>query len=174
MVSASKGYRNLHLNLHLPCHAVTFTCPWTTKSLLLTHIPFMLTVYNQGGRTSISLPTRRNTNPAVCFFQYPWRVQYIRMRKRKENAQLLQKPYFILSRNKQMFSSRLIKPNKSASGTRGRKEEPREEICPVRSLSQHHPHLLLKASPLWEKPQLPPPPSSKSQEAILISVPFFC
>lgn len=51
-----------------------------------------------------------------------------------------------------MFSSRLIKPNKPGSGTRGRKEEPREEICPMRPLAQHHPHLFLKALPLWEKP----------------------
>lgn len=65
MVPPSKGYRNLDLKHNL---AVTFVCPWTTKSPVAHAFLFMLTVYNQGGRTSMSLPTRRHTNPSVSFY----------------------------------------------------------------------------------------------------------
>lgn len=102
-------------------------------------------VYNQGGRTSMSLPTttnvQTNTNPSVCLFTNPPGEQNIQEKEVKCPAPA--KPCLITHGKKYIFSTRLIKLNNPGKGWRGgtsaRKAALTEEMCPMRLFAQNYP-----------------------------------
>lgn len=126
-------------------------------------------VSDHGGRTSSSLPTS-HTNPCLSFHQW---APYTRMKKRKGSAQLLQKPCLITSRTTYKCSA--ADSSHQTSQAVGLREGKRNEEKRYARWGLFHNTTPISSSRLCyiRRSPPPPPPSSKSQEAILISAPYF-
>lgn len=101
------------------------------------------------------LPTSRTQTPLSLFPPIPLESQD--KEEEEEEGKYIapeKKPCLITSRKKTNVEQQTHQAKQARQWDYGK--EPREEICPMRPLAQHHPHLLLKALPLWEKSQPTP------------------